>query len=854
MPGDHLTIYHLGGTVRPDPTRVGEKAVRLWQMRASGLRVPDGLVLPVETVAQLVGRLENTPGAPAGGASGDEVLRRLRARGGPPADFDAVLRALGRVDGYQDGALLAVRSAAIGEDSAQASFAGQYTTVLGATASTLWDALLQCYGAWWSPQATTYRLHLRSPVGAPALSVIVQRQLGASCAGVAFSRDPVTAADLIVIEAAPGLGDRVVSGEVSPARWHVAPRTAKVLRFTPGDFPELGLRAAFVTELAGAVERAERLFGPALDIEWAVEDGRLFLLQCRAITTRKRAGSVEDAVRSVYTRRVLEDLWSDRMSPITSSVMFDELSDIYTFKTVLRRLGLREVAAMRAVAVLDGYAYLSTAVALKLVELLPAALRIREVADAFPPAIRERALQTPFRPWRACRAACGAPLLLLGDLAALPFLTAPLLRRHLRRVGAELDRVPVAEYGSRDADFYTAELDRVIGQLKRLLVRNQWGYGHATLFLWLLHHVATRYVGRSQSWVLARIRTLPPNVTGELHRRLNAIVGACDGEVRACLLSDGSDADVWAALVGRFGNHPAAGLTERLVADFRYRSGNRDFVHPRWDEEPERVVGWVRAALRERQGSPDPARGCNPATRDAPSFTARLVDAAMDAILVNPTRRFLALREDLRFGLDKAFYRIRRLLLAAGGTAPLAPLRAVGDEAVFFLDLHELRAVLRGTLSAGATIPWVRERLAAFERDRRASPPVWVSLDESGMHDLSPADGPGAGMSGVAASPGVARGRATVVYGPEDFHKVRNGDILVAYNTDPGWTPLFLKVAGVVVEMGGVLNHCAIVAREYGIPAVVGVAGITKRVADGDTVTVNGYLGVVDTAPTPSPS
>jgi pyruvate,water dikinase len=109
-------------------------------------------------------------------------------------------------------------------------------------------------------------------------------------------------------------------------------------------------------------------------------------------------------------------------------------------------------------------------------------------------------------------------------------------------------------------------------------------------------------------------------------------------------------------------------------------------------------------------------------------------------------------------------------------------------------------------------------------------------------------------MSGVAASPGVARGRATVVYGPEDFHKVRNGDILVAYNTDPGWTPLFLKVAGVVVEMGGVLNHCAIVAREYGIPAVVGVAGITKRVADGDTVTVNGYLGVVDTAPTPSPS
>ena len=118
------------------------------------------------------------------------------------------------------------------------------------------------------------------------------------------------------------------------------------------------------------------------------------------------------------------------------------------------------------------------------------------------------------------------------------------------------------------------------------------------------------------------------------------------------------------------------------------------------------------------------------------------------------------------------------------------------------------------------------------------------------MHDLAADGRPACGhaVSGVAASPGIGVGPAVVLYGPEDFHRVRQGDVIIAYNTDPGWTPLFAKAAGVAVEMGGILNHCAIVAREYNIPAVVGVAGVTSRIRNGDLVTVNGYLGVVDVA------
>lgn len=847
MAGDDLIIYRLGGRLRPHASGVGEKAVRLWQMRTQGLPVPDGLILPVETIAQLLGTWQPAGEAAALAGSEDDNLRRLPAGGGPPAGFEAVLRALRDVDGYRDEMRLAVRSAALGEDSEEASFAGQYATILGVTVSTLWDALLQCYGAWWSPQAIAYRGRRASPDGPPMLSVIVQRQLAPSCAGVAFTRDPVTLDNVVVVEAVPGLGDRLVAGAVTPARWRVTPQAGAVLQFTPGPFPDLGPDPSFLGALVETLTRVEGLFGPALDVEWAVEDGSLFLLQCRSITTGGGGRAVEDAVQGLYTRRVLEDLWSDRMTPMTRSVMFDELSDVYTFKTVLRRLGLQDIAAMPAVEVWNGYAYLSAAVALKVVELLPRALRVREVAEAFPPAIRERAMGTRFRPARALRVAGRMPLL-LGDPAILPCLTVPLLQRHLRRVEHELERVRVADYEDRDPEFYATELERVLEQLKRLLVRNQWGYGHATVFLWLLRHVATQVTGRSSSWVLSRLRALPSNVTGRLHRRLEAIAAACDADVRRCLASDRPDAEVWALLTGPLGDRPAVGLMRNLVTDFRHRSGNRDFVHRRWDEEPERVVGFVRAALGDvPPASPPPDR--DPGARRTSPLGARLMNACLDVSLARPARRFLALREDLRFGLDKAFHRIRRLLLAIGRTAPLMALQPVGADAVFFLELDELRAILRGTLAADATLPRVRERAAAFGRSHRASPPIYVRFDGRTVHDVW-GEGAGSG-TGVAASPGVASGRAVVVYGPEDFHKVRAGDILVAYNTDPGWTPLFLRVAGVVVEMGGILNHCAIVAREYGVPAVVGVAGITRRVSDGDTVTVNGHLGVVHTAPPP---
>lgn len=839
MSSTHLALYRIAASTRPDASIVGGKAIRLWTLRQRGVLVPDGVIVPVPALRILTG----DDGSQVFG-SAEDALTALRAKSEPPVEFATLVTAVRSIEGFDEADPVAVRSAALGEDGSETSFAGQYTTVLGVTLDGLWDALVQCYAAWWSAEAIAYRTRAGAEEASALsnVSVVVQRQLHPTAAGVAFSRDPMSGGETFVIEAVEGLGDRLVSGLATPARWHVDRHSRAVVRFDAGA-TAIGRDAPFIAELVGRVLEAEAEFRTPQDVEWAFENGHVYLLQSRDITTLKAAGAqmLEHTVRHVYARAILEDLWSDHMSPMTSSVMFDEFSEIYTFKKPMRRLGLSDLAAKKSMEVIDGYAYVSADVALGFVRICPPFLRFREIGQIFPVGLREAAMAVPLDV-RRCLAALVRVPLALDDLAVLPFLTVPLLRRHVARVTRAFERTPLDRYTQQPLTFYAEELERLLAGLGCLLVRNQWGYGKATAYTWLLFHVARRGAGRDDAWVLDHVRHLPDNIAARTHRSLAMIADACDAEVRACLDSALTDAEAWRTLTTAHHDHPAVRMMREFVVTHRFRSGNRDFIHPRWDEEPECVVGFVRAKLGEPEGHHASA-GTNASNHG-------IVDWAIDIALARPARRFLALREDLRFGLDKAFYRIRRLLIALSRVEPFAQLARVSPDAIFFLELNEVRALLRGATHLPAVLPLVADRRASFERSRHVSPPLHVRVENGCVLAIGgPAsDSPAEAATGVAASPGIGVGPAVVIYGPEDFHRVRKGDILIAYNTDPGWTPLFSLAAGVAVEMGGILNHCAIVAREFRIPAVVGVPGITGRVRNGDIVTVDGYRGVVDVA------
>jgi pyruvate,water dikinase len=213
--------------------------------------------------------------------------------------------------------------------------------------------------------------------------------------------------------------------------------------------------------------------------------------------------------------------------------------------------------------------------------------------------------------------------------------------------------------------------------------------------------------------------------------------------------------------------------------------------------------------------------------------------------LITLSRKFLALREDLRFGLDKVFYRLRRLLLAIGQHDQLKLMREFKDS-IFFLELNELRGLLNQEVAIDDFVSLVRTRMSDYDNCQNQSPPYYLKITGNDVISLEHAECKGMTIQGVAASPGVAEGTARVIYSDKEFYKLKRGDILIAHNTDPGWTPLFLAISGIVVEIGGILNHCAIVAREYNIPAVVGIVNVTKQINDGQRVRVNGNTGTVE--------
>jgi rifampicin phosphotransferase len=261
---------------------------------------------------------------------------------------------------------------------------------------------------------------------------------------------------------------------------------------------------------------------------------------------------------------------------------------------------------------------------------------------------------------------------------------------------------------------------------------------------------------------------------------------------------------------------------------YGFRSRHRTLLFKRWAEAPEEVVGILQSLVRHPQGTEAALKGTRHNLR-GPSPGGVFAPALW--LLAGMARRFLDLREELRFLLDKVLYRIRCDLLALG------TLTGLGD-AIFFMKPPEIEKMALGQMEQPEAAH------LAFQRRRRFLNPVepstfWVD----GRPEFDFCAG-GTLLRGIGTSPGHATGRAVIVADP-GADKIRRGDIVVARHTDPGWTPIFSLIGGIVMEEGGLLNHCSIVARELGVPSIVGVSRATRLIPEGARVTIDGGAGVV---------
>ena len=759
--------------ISPDAIgRVGGKGLNLARLRAAGFPVPDAFVITTDALAD--GEL--TPDLCAA------VLAARRRLGSGP---------------------VAARSSATTEDLADASFAGQHATFLNVeTPEALLDAVRQCVASLHTERAEAYRSE-REETAQAAMAVVVQRMVPADAAGVVFTIDPVTGRDdRLIIEAAAGLGERVVSGEVTPDRYVVARETLDIVEAAvQGERVLAGDRLVELARLALAIEQA--LGGPQ-DIEWALAGGTLHILQARPVTARGGDVAAEARARLVELADPEGTCWSryniaeviPAPLPMTWSVLRHFMSGRGGYGLCFRNCGFRPSPRVDERGLLDliaGRLYVNLSREAELYfRGVPfrhdlAALKADPAAAAYPkPAIRPTlgfVLALPLHAWRMLRAE--RRLLALRETAdqRIRRETLPQLARWVAEERAlDLAALSVEELAAR----FEARREAVMCRFARALLQ---GSLFAEYSLGRLRDAWEKHV---------------PDEPFPAADLLAALPAGGEGSVEAGLRRLG--AGEWT-------------LEEFLTAFGHRCPAEMELAAPRWRETPQEARGLAHAA---------PPAVTDTAT-DVVQRVATVAPAAARELAF--LRRYLPFRVLGRHLLMTGYELLREALLELDRRLEL-------DGGIFWLERQEL-----ADLSD-------RERLDGLIARRRNDRQRWLSLALpaalfSDEPILRPPDDATDVLHGTPVSPGVAEGLAFVAAEPVPPDQFPQGAVLVCPATDPAWTPLLAKAAALVMERGGVLSHGAILAREYRLPAVVNIPAATARIPAGTLLHVDATAGTV---------
>ncbi|PSK98426.1 pyruvate,water dikinase [Murinocardiopsis flavida] len=808
---------------------VGGKAAGLGAMIRAGERVPAGFCVTTDAFDAA----SSVQAGPDSGGLGPGLRRAI-------ADAYAELGA----------GPVAVRSSATAEDLPDASFAGQQDTVLGVEGvPALLDAVQRCRDSLHNERATAYRDANGIDHAAVRIAVVVQRMVDAEVAGVLFTANPVTGSrEEMTVDAAPGLGTAVVDGSVIPDHYVLNGATAAVAR-------DGCLDAARREALHAAGRRLQDRFGSPQDIEWAFDaDGTLWLLQSRPITTLYplppangrplprvylNIGPIQGMHRP-FTPMGMAVLRMGAATVVNASGghvdpidgpdgvvdiggrMFIDITAVVRSERTRKRLAVQMmVQGPRVAAAVE-----------------------RVLADArFSP---QRGL--PFRPGAVARVA------LRYAFPALKGLVGSLARPEAARAGAfrgaEEIRVrvqppPGPATAHERLRYCTGNGDVLMGPA---MLRTSWpiqaGLIAAKAPVALLKGVA------GESEIDTVLRGMPHNVTTMMDLELWRL--ASGAAAHRDLLTATPAAEL--AAMYRDGSLPDIGLAGFLAAYGHRAAAEVDVGLPRWAEDPTPVFAAIANYLRVTDPDQAADRRFAAAAREAEEKIGELVArarrtrpvrAALAGFLLRRARALGGLRELPKFAWIHQLAAMRpQLLLVGAELADRGLLETGGD--IMFLDFREAMAAVDGADLRER----VAARRAAYAREmrRRHVPDVLLS-DGTDPEAIAPrpdsADGSLQGMSGA---PGTVTGPARVIRDPSGAH-LEPGEILVAPSTDPGWTPLFMTAGGLVTETGGPNAHGPTVAREYGIPAVIGIARATEIITTGQRITVDGSAGTVAVEP-----
>ncbi len=860
----------------------GGKAASLGEMTRAGLPVPPGFCLTTEayrifvtanelqeqiiTLTKQAGRGDRQTEAAA------STLRTLFTTAPIPEPITAEITAA--YDRLRPTAT-AVRSSATAEDLPGASFAGQQDTFLNIRGTDeVAAAVRRCWASLWTARAIAYRQHEQIAPDDVAMAVIVQELVPAAAAGVLFTANPVTGAqDEIIINAAWGLGEAIVSGLVTPDNivvnketgrvkvWHIADKQLMTARATAGIVEQVvpearrtapTLDKGQVSQLVALARAVEKRARQPVDLEWAIADGQLHLLQARPITALPPQPEQPDLLGMEWSRLMLIERYPDPVTPFTWSVINETFFS--SFNLSMRLMGGNLPEDIPLIRRIYGRPYLNVTLLNQAMVSLP----IR------PPVASRAKTKPPSRPRPALRQLPGA-LLALARLANLLRTT----HRQWVRLQAPFETAIRQEAARPWETFSTAELLAHITRHQTLVTPLLDNHARsiiaAELSLQLLQAITRAWLDDDDKQLATTLLSgLTGNVTVATNRALWWLAAQARPHdqlrqaITALAKTDLSD-DGWRAQLAALPGGPAflAGLDDFLQA-YGHRSPRYEMMHPTWLEQPGQILDMVRLYLDEAVTDPGEGEAQQAAAQVEAAEAARrrlpLPKRLIFDRVLPLAQTYFRLRENQQFYLTMSLPTLRRILLILGRRLQVSG-KLHEAEDVFFLENRELRALaaqLAGLPAEGAALPsdpaqLVAERQTVLARYQTMTPPVHLGDGVDGEDTAVTGDTVTSAntLRGIPASRGTANGRACLVRGPEDFGKLQPGEILVAPATTPAWTPLFGVAAGLVTDYGGLLSHAGVVAREYGLPAVLGTNIATQTIQDGDEIRVDGDRGVV---------
>jgi pyruvate,water dikinase len=837
---------------------VGGKGANLGELcRIGGITVPDGFCISTEAYYEAIGAsinplldqlsLLNADDRYKIGELGAKIRTAIEAITIPGDIVEEIKQLLSQ---FGENEAYAVRSSATAEDLPTASFAGQqdtYLNIIGKEAILL--HISKCWASLFTDRAVTYRIQHGFDHRKVQLAVVVQKMVFPQASGILFTADPVSSnRKVISIDASYGLGEALVSGLVNADIYKVHNGKIADKKISTKKIAIYGLRGGGtkkqeieagqqnsqalsdeqILQLERIGRKIEEHFGKPQDIEWCLADDKFYIVQSRPITTLFPLPVEKDNQNHVYVSVGHQQMMTDAMKPLGLS--FYLLTTPAPMRTAGGRLFV-DIAGMLASP--DGRRKLIDTLGNSDPLLKSAMLNIVGREDFFKPSTDDKKEETHKLP----------------DFDTLkdydPGIVDELISRRQKEV-EELKQNIQTKSGTGLFDFIVAEIQKLRGQ------SHPQSFGVIMTGMNAAHWIN----GKMKEWLGEKnvadtlTQSVPNNITSEMGLALLDLADVIRPYPEVIKFLEGvKDQNFLDELPRLYGGKEVRDAFNAFLGKFGMRcAGEIDITRTRWSEKPAILVPMILNNIRNFE--PGAAKrkfgqGLQEALQKEKELLEKLKQlpdgeqkARETKRMIDLVRNFAGYREYPKYDIVTRYFVFKQALLKEAAKLPL------GDkEDIFYLSFEELREAVRSNKTDHQLISKRKEEFKSYQK---LSPPRLFTSDGeiiSGRYNRE--DIPAGAIVGLAVSSGVIEGRARVISNLENAD-MEEGDILVTPFTDPSWTPLFVSIKGLVTEVGGLMTHGAVIAREYGLPAVVGVENATKLIKDGQRIRVHGTEGYIE--------